>query len=381
MTAVRRYSTLAGAGRSVEQFVRHRVVALLARLTAQPTMAPPDWEARPWRVLYLRNDRIGDMIVSTGLLRAIHAAHPRLALDVLASPINASVLAHEPAVHEVVVFDRRRAASWWALWRHLRRTRYDVVIDPMVFTQSLTTLLLMLATGARWRVGVPKAHLPEAYALRASAADPRAHHVEHLAQLAAPFGVAPEAARQLALVLSDAERTEAIEAWGPGRRLLVNISAGKAFRAWPDDRYAEVARHLAVAVPGGAVIVLHAPGDSVRARDIAAASGARTASRSLRFALAMVATAEFVLTPDTSIVHAVSACRVPAVTLFTADQAFRWHLYRTLGRDVVTDSWTLSGIPTAQVLAAVDEVLAEAGLVGSPSVVPSLHEVVPPGHP
>ena len=171
-------------------------------------------------VLYLRNDRIGDMIVSTGLLRAIHAKHPRLALDVLASPINASVIAHEPAVHEVVVFDRRRAASWWALWRHLRRTRYDVVIDPMVFTQSLTTLLLMLATGARWRVGVPKAHLPEAYALRASAADPRAHHVEHLAQLAAPFGVAPEAARQLALVLSDAERTEAIEAWGPGSCLL-----------------------------------------------------------------------------------------------------------------------------------------------------------------
>ena len=95
----------------------------------------------------------------------------------------------------------------------------------------------------------------------------------------------------------------------------------------------------------------------------------------------MVATAEFVLTPDTSIVHAVSACGVPAVTLFTADQAFRWHLYRTPGRDVVTDSWTLAGIPTAQVLAAVDEVLAEAGLVGSPSVVPSLHEVVPPGHP
>jgi ADP-heptose:LPS heptosyltransferase len=43
-------------------------------------------------VLFLRHDRIGDMIVSTGALRAIAAAHPNLALDVLASPGNAPVL-------------------------------------------------------------------------------------------------------------------------------------------------------------------------------------------------------------------------------------------------------------------------------------------------
>lgn len=379
MTTPRRYSPLKQAGRSLEQFVRHRFVALLARLSAQPRRAAPDWDAQPWKVLFLRNDRIGDMIVSTGLLRAIHAAHPGLALDVLASPLNADVVAHEPAVHAVVTFDKRRLASWWALWRHLRRTRYDVVIDPMVFTQSLTTLLLMLATGARWRVGVPKAHLPDTYALPAPAADPRAHHVVHLAQLAVPFGVTPEAASTLALSLTPDERAEAMATWGPGRRLLVNISAGKAFRAWPDDRYAAIARHLAAVVPGATVVLLHAPADATRARDIAAASGARPVSRSLRFALAMVATAEFVLTPDTSIVHAVSAAGVSAVTLFTADQAFRWHLWGAPGRDVVTQVPTLAGLPLAEVQAAVDDVLAQAGLTAGAPVVHSLHQSGEPG--
>ncbi len=363
-TPVRRYSPLKRAGRAIEQWVRHRTTGILARLTAQAPQSPPDWDAQPWQVLYLRHDRIGDMIVSTGLLRAIHAAHPGLKLDVLASPANADVLAHEPAVRSVVRFDRRRLGAWWTLWRHLRRTRYDVVIDPMVFTQSFTTLMLMLATGARWRVGVPKPRLPDVYALRAAPpADPAAHHVDHLAQLATPFGVLAEAATELAVPITELEKSTAHAAWGAGRRLLVNVSAGKAFRAWPDERYAAIAQHLRETVPNARVLILHAPGEAARAQAIADAAGASTYSSTLRAALALVSTAEFVLTPDTSIVHAASAFRVPAVTLFTVDQVMRWHLYRTVGEDVVTSIPTLSGIPLEEVVSAVDGVLARVGLL------------------
>ena len=180
---------------------------------------------------------------------------------------------------------------------------------------------------------------------------------------ATPSASAPANATTLHLELTAEERREALEAWGPGRRLLVNVSAGKAFRAWPDDRYAAMARHLRATVPDAQVVLLHGPGEGARAAAIAEASLARPLSRTLRFALAMVGTAEFVLTPDTSIVHAASAFRVPTVTLFTRDQAFRWHLYRSPGRDVVTDIPTLQGISTAEAIAAVDAVLAEAGIV------------------
>src|SRR5436190_6230920 len=33
--------------------------------------AAPDWSARPSRVLFLRHDRAGDMVLSTGVMRAI----------------------------------------------------------------------------------------------------------------------------------------------------------------------------------------------------------------------------------------------------------------------------------------------------------------------
>src|ERR1043165_9223234 len=108
-----------------------------------PAAPRPDWSSRPHRVLFLRHDRIGDMIVSTGLIHAIAEAHPGLELDVLASPANAPVLAGAGDVHRVIVFDRRRVASYWSALRELRAQKYDAVIDCMVTAPSVTTLLLM----------------------------------------------------------------------------------------------------------------------------------------------------------------------------------------------------------------------------------------------
>ena len=91
---------------------RWRHLLLRGVNAALPTPAGrPDWEARSWRVLFLRHDRIGDMIVSTAAIQAIAAAHPNLVLDVLASPANAPVLSGFPGVRKVVVFDRRQPGT------------------------------------------------------------------------------------------------------------------------------------------------------------------------------------------------------------------------------------------------------------------------------
>src|SRR5437868_1589030 len=119
-----------------------------------PTAPRPDWSSRPHRVLFLRHDRVGDMIVSTGLMRAIAESHPGLVLDVLASPANAQVLAGADYVRNVIVFDRRAPGTFLATARRLRTGHYDAVIDCMVTAPSVTTLLLMLATGAPYRVGI-----------------------------------------------------------------------------------------------------------------------------------------------------------------------------------------------------------------------------------
>ena len=83
---------------------------------------------------------------------------------------------------------------------------------------------------------------------------------------------------------------------------------------------------------------------------------------SLRSALALVATAEFLFTPDTSIAHAASAFRTPCVAMHPQGMAARWALWGTIGRTLEHTEYTLATFPADRAVQAIDEVWREAGL-------------------
>lgn len=337
--------------------------ALAAIMPAPARGALPEWDARPHRVLYLRYDRIGDMILATGLLRAIAGARATVALDVLASPANAPILEGNPHVRRVLVFHKKRRSTWPALLRELRAARYDVVVDGMVLTPSLTTLLLMLATGARWRVGIGGRSNDFIYTLPVPPADPDAHMVEQSAATARPFGIDPARAEwRPELFLLDAERARAEELWGraagSGARLLVNISSAQARNRWPDDRFVAALRHARERYPDLRIVVIGAPGEAGAVERLAREGGAEpVAGTSLREAVALVAAADVVLTPDTSIVHMAAALGRPSVVM-TLPRARRFLPYRAPGRVLFADADTLEQLPLAPVLHALDELLS-----------------------
>jgi heptosyltransferase-2 len=337
--------------------------AIYRALGTPRRVAPPDWSARPYRVLFLRHDRLGDMILSTGVMRAIATRHPRVRLDVLASPSNAPLLRHERWVGRIHLLHRHAPWSWPGLLGALRRERYDAVIDCMVTGPSLTTLLLMVASAAPLRIGVAGRGNDAAYTLPVDPAPGAAHIVEHLAALAAPFGVPPSGADvSPCLTMDTAELSEAERAWdvagGDGARVLVNLSAGRDNRRWPTEHYARAIRHLRSRIPGARVLLLAEPRDAERAADVAAEAGvtwARTAG--IRAALALVATADLLLTPDTSISHGASAFRTPAVVLLPKNHFPQWGLYGSPGRHVISPDRTLAALPLAPVLEALDEAI------------------------
>ena len=312
----------------------------------------PDWRERQYRVLFLRHDRIGDMILSTGILRAIAQSHPTIRLDVLASRANAPVLRHEPYVHDVIAFDKHAPASFPGVWRDLRRRRYDAVIDCMVTAPSLTTLLLMLASGARYRIGVAGrvGGNDFAYTLPVPPRENAEHIVDKLGTLVTAFGLEPAATDLRPRVrLSAEERERGERVWrgetdhhgAIGPRLLVNVSAGRSHHFWPDDRFVTVIRTVREKIPDADIVLVSSPGDRARGARIAAQGGARfVADEGIRDAMAIVSHADVVFTPDTSISHACSAFDKPVVALHPRGFAAIWGPYETDGRAVesATDS-------------------------------------------
>jgi ADP-heptose:LPS heptosyltransferase len=232
---------------------------------------------------------------------------------------------------------------------------------------SVTTLLLMLASGAPERVGVAgrgnDAALTIATAPRADAR----HIIDHLAGLTAAFGVnTPALDVSPSLTITADERSRANAAWqahasGRGRtcrRLLLNISAGKTARHWPNERFVEVARRALSQYPDVSVLVIGGPSDIERAAVIANAAGAAVAkTRTLRDALALIATADVVLSADTGLAHAAAALRRPAVVLHLQGTASLWGLYGAPGAALESVDRSLVSLSVEPVWRAVDALL------------------------
>src|SRR5262249_55725225 len=111
------------------------LVALFAR-DGGPVVAR---DQHPDRILFIRYDRVGDMVLCTGILRALSRAYPHMLIDVLTTPSNAPVLAHLPFVSDVIVHERRRWSTYPALFARLAARRYDAVIDGLILRPSVNS--------------------------------------------------------------------------------------------------------------------------------------------------------------------------------------------------------------------------------------------------
>jgi heptosyltransferase-2 len=292
--------------------------------------AAPDWSS-PLRVLFIRHDGIGDVLMSTPLLRAISKARPNFAIDVLTFPGPAEALRGLPFIRDIHAFTPGRRQTYPRdVIARVRDARYDAIIDGTVrrFVDGqefggrvkAAMVMLLLASRARHRIGMAGRENDFVYTIPVRASNADAHHSRYTASLGLPFGVDPATLDvRPAIVLTTAEREEGERAWASTvrgePRLLVNISSLNECRRWDDRAYAMVLRGLRRARPDVRIAVIGGPGDEGRVTALARDVGAIAMVPPLRVAFAAVAAASVLLTPDTSLGHAAAAVGVPVVVM------------------------------------------------------------------
>ena len=331
------------------------------------------FDARPLRTLFVRYERIGDMIMATGLIRVLASASTSGKVDVIANPATRPVLDGNPHVGKVFVLDRGSWSSYLRLMRQLRSEHYDVIVDgrinnPHVFT---STPMLMLAAGAPYRIGVGGGNNDLVYNVPVQRYDRSTPYVEGSKSLSLPFRVDPALVDwQPEIFLSDTERSVAEAHWGracglataaSGRRLLVNLSASEEKRRWPDGRFVEVLLRVREQTPMLTIIVIGLPKEWDRVTRVAGqVSALAVPTPHLREALALVGTSDMVLTPDTSISHAASAFRKPAVVLLKREH-HPYAPYNIPGENVFWDGDEIHGLQVEAVAAAVERLVGRYG--------------------
>lgn len=332
-----------------------------------------------YRVLVIRYERIGDMIMATSLIRNIANALPIGKVDVLATPTTAPVLEGNPYVGRIFTLNRRSIRSYTDVMKQLRQARHTVMVDgrinnPPIFT---STPLLMYAGRARFRVGAHGNKKPRIYNVAVPEWNRVDHYIEGSKQLAVPFGVDPASVDwQPEIFLSLEERNRADKMWAEAKslvslgdsktetgrkKLLVNLSASEPKRRWPDGKFIVTLQSARAQFPNMPMIVMGLPSEWASVQKVAAAARAVPAETpTLRDAFALVGTADMVFTPDTSISHAASAFRKPSLVLLKREHR-PYAPYNTPGEIVAWNEEEIQQLPHERVAKVLSKLLTDFG--------------------
>lgn len=82
------------------------------------------------RILFVTANRVGDAVLSTGILAHLIARHPNAQVTVAAGPAAASLFRNTPCLEQLITFEKKPyGRHWLSLWRQALTTRWDIVVD------------------------------------------------------------------------------------------------------------------------------------------------------------------------------------------------------------------------------------------------------------
>ncbi len=275
---------------------------------------------------------IGDVVMATPAIRAVHESYPAAKLTAVCKPYVADVLAGSPWFHDVVLADKQggRERRFWAVTQQLQRL---VPEGTILFTNSLRTALLARLGGCRRIVGFAR------YG-RGLLLGRRLYHKKDTAGSYQPTPIIDDYNRlaialgthdpgyRMELFNSSADEEAAAGVWKQfglaNYPRVVALNPGAAFGAakhWPVESFAQLARQLTQRLKCG-VLVLCGPAERGIARQIVADSRSpHTYSLSdnplsLGLTKAIVRRADLLITTDSGPRHFAAAFNRPVVSLF-----------------------------------------------------------------
>lgn len=345
-------------------------MATIERRTEPTVVSAPcaidSLQERP-RILFLRQDRIGDVLVSIPVIRAVRHAYPDAEIDVLLGENNIGVEhAVKPYVTNVLMYEK----SFFGMIRTLRRIRrraYDVIIDCMD-NASATSSVIVRYGGSAHAVGIDKENRMAYTHVVPLLPRSSVHIVERLSMLLLPFGIDPKnTPLDLEYSVRPEERSSAMAEIAPASETLghlyvgVNISGSGQSRMYPEHLLVHALRTIHSEFDDVRLFIFSAPHHAELRERIAGAVGVESVPSVSDFhAFACrLSCMDALITVDTSIVHLAAAWKTPSVVLFVHDKPslMPWYPYAAECWPVETTTISLADIAVTDVVDAIRSML------------------------
>lgn len=289
------------------------------------------------RILIIKTSALGDIIHALPVLDYLHKASPGISIDWVVEEGFKEVLDGNPLLNKLHVLSTRRwrkspftvqtRGEIAALWRELRRNRYDIVFD---IQGNFKSGLIDLASGAEQIIGFPPDLLQERInSLFTTKKAPLSASDNHaslrcLSVVSTCFDLPyHDAEFGTAIAFSESDADEAagiISELEPGPRILFHCGTTWQTKFWTPELWSELGARICSAFPDS-VILFTWGNESEKTTATSIASHITGQTRLIRrlplkTLAALFKRVDLVVGGDTGPVHLAAAVGTPTVSLY-----------------------------------------------------------------
>lgn len=337
------------------------------------------------RILIVRTDRIGDLLLSTGVIKAVRDRYAHAYIAMMVSGFTKEIVDGNPYLDEVITYDKDdKHRSWYRSLKfsqNLKKKRFDLAI--ILHPTNRVHLITFLANIPR-RVGYDrKLGFLLTDRLKHEKQLGEKHESEYNLDLIRYLGIEPAENRLLMPIKQESEEwAEELfkqEKINKNHKLVaIHPGASCPSKIWPNERFALVADKL-VKKYAARILLVAGPRDIVLAENILRYMHHPLINLAGKTSLSQLASllkrCDLFISNDSGPVHIASALGIPVISIFGRKQAglgpVRWgpsglkdrFLHKDVGclkclaHNCVKEFACLKAVTVDEVLKAADAVL------------------------
>jgi heptosyltransferase-2 len=282
------------------------------------------------RILIVRTDRIGDVVLSTPVIKALREAYPTAFMSMMVSPLTKDIVEGNPYLDKVIIYDKEgRHKSWWGSMQfayELRKKRFDLAL---VLHPTNRVHLVTFFAGIPRRVGYNrKLGVLLTDRIRHTKQRGEKHESEYNLDLVRSLGIEPKCTSLFVPMAPDAEK------WVEGlffqkgikdtdKLLVIHPGASCLSKIWPNERFAHVAERLADKY-GFKIFIVAGPKDKALAegmiKNMHHAATNLAGKISLRQLTSLLRHSHLFISNDSGPVHIASALDLPVISILARNE-------------------------------------------------------------
>ncbi|QLH54339.1 MAG: hypothetical protein CH6_3215 [Candidatus Kapaibacterium sp.] len=295
-------------------------------------------------ILILRQDRIGDLLVSVPFVRTLREKFPQKRIGILLSHRNiVAKTCIQKYVDDIFVFPRNLFAKVDTILK-IRNIGYELVID-LFDNPSFTSSIIIRAIKPKFSLGFDKENR-NVYSFVVPLPNKMENHiVERIFHLLLPFGINPQNVNnELEYPLTKENPLPQKKS----KRLGIVLAGSSKSKFWGIDNFAKLIELINSKYSFEIVLF----GTSSYKNEISFFSHKQNIqiapfTKDFDEFVSMVASCDFLITPDTSVVHLASAFKIPVLVFYTfvgEQYGMPWYPINTKFKAIVSKKDSYSDI-------------------------------------